>query len=202
MSGVRGMMGLAQLNKLAGGIEARESHLKRAQISPPGSRGQGRGRPTEGQGPRQYGSSGGMIVDDEYVILGSANINQRSMEGTKDTEIAMGAYQPHHTWAKKLRSPQGQIYGYRTSLWAEHLETIENCFMRPESLECVRKVRSMGEMNWQQFAADEVTEMRAHLLKYPVDVDRKGKVSPLPGCENSQMRVGASLDHFLPFKKI
>ncbi|RZB42437.1 Phospholipase D beta 1 [Glycine soja] len=45
-----------------------------------------------------YVRSKGMIVDDEYVILGSANINQRSMEGTRDIEIAMGAYQPHHTW--------------------------------------------------------------------------------------------------------
>jgi len=35
----------------------------------------------------------GMIIDDEYVIIGSANINQRAM----DTEIAMGAYQPHYT---------------------------------------------------------------------------------------------------------
>lgn len=56
-----------------------------------------------------YVHSKGMIVDDEYVILGSANINQRSMEGTRDTEIAMGAYQPHHTWARKLSSPHGQV---------------------------------------------------------------------------------------------
>ena len=56
-----------------------------------------------------YVHSKGMIVDDEYVILGSANINQRSMEGTRDTEIAMGAYQPHHTWARKLRNPLGQV---------------------------------------------------------------------------------------------
>ncbi|KAL3649508.1 Phospholipase D beta 1 [Castilleja foliolosa] len=130
-----------------------------------------------------YVHSKGMIVDDEYVILGSANINQRSMEGTRDTEIAMGAYQPHHTWAKKLSSPQGQIYGYRMSLWAEHLGFLEECFTRPESLECARRVRSMGEANWDQFASTEVTEMRGHLLKYPVEVDRKGKVRPLPGCE-------------------
>ena len=31
-----------------------------------------------------------MIVDDTYIIIGSANINQRSMAGTRDTEIAMG----------------------------------------------------------------------------------------------------------------
>lgn len=56
-----------------------------------------------------YVHSKGMIVDDEYIIIGSANINQRSMEGTRDTEIAMGAYQPHHTWAKKSANPNGQV---------------------------------------------------------------------------------------------
>ncbi|CAO2835004.1 unnamed protein product [Amaranthus hypochondriacus] len=131
-----------------------------------------------------YVHSKGMIVDDEYVILGSANINQRSMEGTRDTEIAMGAYQPHYTWAKKSAHPYGQIYGYRMSLWAEHLGLIDNSFNEPETVECVRKVRRFGEENWKQFAAPEVSEMRGHLLKYPVEVDRRGKVRPLPGCEN------------------
>lgn len=130
-----------------------------------------------------YVHSKGMIVDDEYVILGSANINQRSMEGTRDTEIAMGAYQPHYTWAKNQSRPYGQIYGYRMSLWAEHLGVLEDCFTQPESLECVRRLRSMGEMNWKQFAAPEITEMRGHLLKYPVEVDRMGKVKPIPGHE-------------------
>ncbi|CAN0865210.1 Phospholipase D beta 2 [Linum grandiflorum] len=130
-----------------------------------------------------YVHSKGMIVDDEYVIIGSANINQRSMEGARDTEIAMGAYQPQHTWARKQRNPLGQIYGYRMSLWAEHLATVEDCFSQPESLDCVRRVRYMGEANWKQFVDDEVSEMRGHLMKYPVEVDRTGKVKPLPGCE-------------------
>lgn len=56
-----------------------------------------------------YVHAKGMIIDDEYVMVGSANINQRSMAGTKDTEIAMGAYQPHHTWAEKRRHPRGQV---------------------------------------------------------------------------------------------
>ncbi|KAM4085842.1 hypothetical protein ACJW30_10G057700 [Castanea mollissima] len=129
-----------------------------------------------------YVHSKGMIVDDEYVILGSANINQRSMEGTRDTEIAMGAYQPYHTWASKRSSPHGQIYGYRVSLWAEHIGALEGCFKQPESLECVRRVKSLSELNWRQYVADEVTEMKGHLLKYPLDVDRTGKVKPLPGC--------------------
>ncbi|KAJ3687411.1 hypothetical protein LUZ61_016575 [Rhynchospora tenuis] len=130
-----------------------------------------------------YVHSKGMIVDDEYVIIGSANINQRSLEGTRDTEIAMGAYQPQYTWARKQYAPRGQIYGYRMSLWAEHTGTTEEIFNQPQSLECVQRVRTMGELNWKQFLADEVTEMRGHLLKYPLNVDRRGKVTALPGCK-------------------
>ncbi|CAI9093905.1 OLC1v1029506C1 [Oldenlandia corymbosa var. corymbosa] len=130
-----------------------------------------------------YVHSKGMIVDDEYVILGSANINQRSLEGTRDTEIAMGAYQPQYTWATKHTRPQGQIYGYRMSLWAEHLGFLEHGFEQPESLECVRRVRALSQLNWAQYAADEVSDIRGHLLKYPVAVDEKGKVSPLRGSE-------------------
>ncbi|KAL6648909.1 hypothetical protein ACP70R_013133 [Stipagrostis hirtigluma subsp. patula] len=129
-----------------------------------------------------YVHSKGMIVDDEYVIIGSANINQRSMEGTRDTEIAMGAYQPQHTWANTLSAPRGQIFGYRMSLWAEHIGALEESFTHPESLECVRQVRHTGERNWEQFVSSEVTEMQGHLLKYPVSVDRKGIVKPLPEC--------------------
>ncbi|XP_061368702.1 phospholipase D gamma 1-like isoform X1 [Gastrolobium bilobum] len=148
-----------------------------------------------------YVHSKGMIVDDEYVILGSANINQRSMEGTRDSEIAMGAYQPHHTWARKQSYPHGQIHGYRMSLWAEHTGTIEDCFLQPESLECVRRVRAMGEVNWNQFSANDITEMRGHLLKYPVEVDRKGKVRSLPGQEEFPDVGGKIVGSFLAMKE-
>lgn len=130
-----------------------------------------------------YVHSKGMIVDDEYVLMGSANINQRSMEGTRDTEIAMGAYQPNHTWATKKSKPHGQVHGYRMSLWSEHIGGVEECFKQPESIECVRRIRSLSEYNWRQYLADEVTEMNAHLLKYPLEVDSKGIVKPLVGCE-------------------
>lgn len=69
------------------------------------------------------------------------------------------------------------------SLWAEHTGTTEECFLQPESLECVRRVRTMAELNWKQFSANEITEMRGHLLKYPVEVERTGKVRSLPGHE-------------------
>ncbi|KAG6748031.1 hypothetical protein POTOM_047926 [Populus tomentosa] len=148
-----------------------------------------------------YVHSKGMIVDDEYVILGSANINQRSMEGTRDTEIAMGAYQPQHTWARKQSNPLGQIHGYRMSLWAEHTGVIEDCFTKPESLECVRRIKAMGEMNWKQFASEEISEMTGHLLKYPVEVDRKGKVRPIPGSETFPDVGGNIIGSFLAIQE-
>jgi phosphatidylserine/phosphatidylglycerophosphate/cardiolipin synthase-like enzyme len=56
-----------------------------------------------------YVHSKGIIVDDEYIICGSANINQRSMDGSRDTEIATGGYQPHYTWDHQHSHPLGQV---------------------------------------------------------------------------------------------
>ncbi|XP_057974308.1 phospholipase D delta-like [Malania oleifera] len=130
-----------------------------------------------------YVHAKGMIVDDEYVMLGSANINQRSLAGSRDTEIAMGAYQPHRTWAKKKKHPRGQVYGYRMSLWAEHLGMVDDLFKEPESLDCVRAVNKIAEENWRRFTADKFTRLQGHLLKYPVEIDAGGSVGPLPGQE-------------------
>ncbi|KAA3461103.1 phospholipase D delta-like [Gossypium australe] len=130
-----------------------------------------------------YVHAKGMIVDDEYVIVGSANINQRSMAGTKDTEIAMGAYQPHYTWAKK-KYPRGQVHGYRMSLWAEHLGELNKLFKEPESVECVKMVNSIAEENWKKFTDAEYSPLQGHLLMYPLQVDMDGKVNPLPEHEN------------------
>uniref|UniRef100_A0A0D9VNR8 Phospholipase D n=1 Tax=Leersia perrieri TaxID=77586 RepID=A0A0D9VNR8_9ORYZ len=148
-----------------------------------------------------YVHSKGMIVDDEYVIIGSANINQRSMEGTRDTEIAMGAYQPQYTWANMLSAPRGQIYGYRMSLWAEHIGSVEESFSCPESLDCTRQVRYIGEQNWKQFASNEVSEMRGHLIKYPVSVARDGKVKSLPGFAAFPDLGGNICGTFLPIQE-
>ena len=65
-----------------------------------------------------------MIVDDAYIILGSANINQRSMAGTRDTEMAVGCWQP----AFPEQNPYGDVHMFRMSLWAEHMCTTDPAF--------------------------------------------------------------------------
>ncbi|WCJ18381.1 phospholipase D delta [Euphorbia peplus] len=128
-----------------------------------------------------YVHSKGMIVDDEYVIIGSANINQRSLDGSRDTEIAMGAYQPSYTWAQKDAHPRGQVYGYRMALWAEHLGTVEEDFREPQSHECVKHVNELTKRNWEAYVSEETMEMRGHLMQYPIQVSENGKVTALPG---------------------
>merc|ERR1712226_1244151 len=63
-----------------------------------------------------------MIIDDEYIILGSANINERSMAGNRDSEICVESWQPAY---KDILRPRGGVHKFRMSLWAEH--TGESC---------------------------------------------------------------------------
>lgn len=50
-----------------------------------------------------------MIVDDIFIIVGSANINERSMAGDRDSEIALGTYplphDPHASCLPFIRHP-------------------------------------------------------------------------------------------------
>nr|GME20326.1 phospholipase D delta-like [Ipomoea batatas] len=128
-----------------------------------------------------YVHAKGMIVDDEYVIVGSVNINQRSMAGSKDTEIAMGAYQPHHTWARKQRRPHGQIYGYRMSLWEEHLGKVEGCFEEPNTLECVRRENEIAQDNWKKFIDGSFTT--------PLQVKEKNSLRRKAATEDSSRKT-------------
>ena len=77
-----------------------------------------------------------------------------------------------------------QVYGYRMSLWAEHLGRVDTRFEEPESLDCVRTVNKIAEKNWERYAYEDFMLLQGHLLKYPVQVDENGMVNPLPGHEN------------------
>ncbi|KAM0826265.1 hypothetical protein ACQ4PT_068991 [Festuca glaucescens] len=134
-----------------------------------------------------YVHSKGMIVDDEYVLLGSANVNQRSLSGSRDTEIAVGAHQPHHTGAGGRR-PHGQVHAYRMSLWEEHLGGLALPEMKtPEWPECVRLVNRVARQNWERYVYEgeevEKMQMQGYIMRYPVEVSADGKVGSLPGHE-------------------
>jgi Phospholipase D Active site motif len=58
-----------------------------------------------------------MIVDDTWIIIGSANLNERSMSGSMDSEVCAGM------WASP--GEEGtcwlDIRNFRRKLWDEHL---------------------------------------------------------------------------------
>lgn len=76
-----------------------------------------------------------------------------------------------------------QVYGYRMSLWAEHLGKVEHCFKEPNHPETIKFVNQIAERNWEHFAAEEMKPLQGHLLKYPMKVEADGKVLPLPKYE-------------------
>ncbi|KAA0201860.1 hypothetical protein HAZT_HAZT008133 [Hyalella azteca] len=144
-----------------------------------------------------------MIVDDEYIIIGSANINQRSMSGTRDSEIAVGCYQPAHTSDTSDGLPRGNVHEFRTALWAEHLGgTLEEAHAQPGTVECMRAVNAAAQSNWDRYVVNEPCHLDAHLLKYPVSIGQDGSVSPLEECpcfpETAAPVIGAP--NYLPNK--
>ena len=120
-------------------------------------------------------------MDDEYIIIGSANINQRSMDGATDSQIAMGAYQPSHLNTNGDVA-RGQVHGLRMSLWYEHLGELQEEFQDPGTLKCVQMVNKRAEEFWKIYTSDKLEDnLHGHLLSYPIDVTNDGMVTERKG---------------------
>ena len=118
-----------------------------------------------------------MIVDDDYIVIGSANINQRSMAGERDSEICIGAFQPDHSISEG--PPRGNIHTFRMALWSAHLGGHSDIFANPNSAECLEHVRAVTRDFWEVYTADTPTGSEVHLLPYPYNISEMGDVSPL-----------------------
>lgn len=84
---------------------------------------------------------------------GSANINMRSLAGTRDTEIATVLWQPGYMRQPSYGGvvlPRGQVHGFRMSLWKEHLGNVtpemEDVMRDPGSLACSRLVQNCAKV--------------------------------------------------------
>ncbi|KAE8657489.1 hypothetical protein F3Y22_tig00116994pilonHSYRG00040 [Hibiscus syriacus] len=69
-------------------------------------------------------------MDDLYILIGSANVNQRSMDDSRDTEIDIGCYQfPLGNPKNDSASPR-DILDYQMSLWYEHTGLAGDIFLK------------------------------------------------------------------------
>ena len=122
------------------------------------------------------------------------------MDGARDSEIAMGGYQPYHLATKQ--PVRGQIHGFRMALWYEHLGLLDNSFLQPESLDCIQKVNKIAERNWNIYSSERMDDdLPGHLLSYPICVTDTGEVKEVPGSEffpDTKAQVLGSKSDYLP----
>ncbi|KRX15305.1 Phospholipase D1 [Trichinella nelsoni] len=97
-----------------------------------------------------------MIVDDLFTIIGSANINDRSMLGKRDSEVAI--YVEDCEFSRS--SMNGQLYqagrfafSLRTDLFAEHLGLSDTSAKRKSQLDIRDPVSTEFFTTWKQIAA-------------------------------------------------
>lgn len=142
-----------------------------------------------------------MIVDDAYIILGSANINERSLSGSRDTEMAVGCWQPSFNGS----NPNGDVQRFRMSLWTEHFRYYHPILNCPGSIECVQKVKEMAYHNWQMYVGPIGSTTPGHLLCYPINVMADGSLKNLPETSSfpdfpQGSKIIGSISSFIPRK--
>ena len=118
------------------------------------------------------------IVDDAIAIIGSANINQRSLAGNRDSELLLGAWQPAYL-ASKESVAQGDVHAFRMHCFAHLTGVMEGCYRKPSSLECVRRVNEIALKNWDSYVQQECCDMKSYLIPYPIKILEGGKLAPL-----------------------
>ncbi|MCI0394187.1 MAG: phospholipase D-like domain-containing protein [Chloroflexi bacterium] len=109
-----------------------------------------------------------MIVDDNWIIIGSANLNERSMAGDRDTEICVGMSPTsgHNNAADCVE----QIREFRMRLWAEHLgqnfarQNKKALEQHPEASATAALVQAEALRNLQLFYQDTADASMGHLM--------------------------------------
>lgn len=108
-----------------------------------------------------------MIVDDEQVILGSANFNEQSLNGNRDSECCVALWPDESV----RRAAGAEMTEFRKELWSEHLgpsllETHGD--LDPGSLACVQEVGAGALANWGHFRdGTGDPAVTGHLVEWP-----------------------------------
>lgn len=119
-----------------------------------------------------------MIVDDRYIIIGSANLNERSLAGGRDSEIGIGLW-PEMTKGDQCRD---MIRNLRRRLFLEHFGTLPAQWETPHLDPCRREIQTLGNNNWRLFNAGKHTSgtgaeaiaKRGHFCRWPIDGSTSG----------------------------
>ena len=108
-----------------------------------------------------------MIVDDRWIILGSANLNERSMAGNRDSEICVAMWPtPGYPYPQNAETAEDRIKEFRVILWAEHMVNSQgydqlrtnngDAFNAPNAATTVNGIRMLAERNFIEFIKNDL----------------------------------------------
>lgn len=104
-----------------------------------------------------------MIVDDQYILLGSANLNERSLAGDRDTEICVSMWPSSTKVAKGCRA---RVEKLRGALFEEHYGGPPPSWKKPEDKACVAAMQGLADRNYVRLAKME--PLGGHLVRLPL----------------------------------
>jgi hypothetical protein len=109
-----------------------------------------------------------MIIDDEFLIVGSANLNERSLAGNRDTEICVYLKADDG----KLGDVKPKIGALRKKAWTDHMGALPPSVDTPEKKACSSAVQALGRKNWTAIS-EGAPFTGGHLVAFPFAADEK-----------------------------
>ena len=115
-----------------------------------------------------------MIVDDRYLIVGSANLNERSLAGGRDSEIGVGLW-PYLTTQNQCIDDTRK---FRQRLFQEHFGGDPPGWENPEAQGCYKAVQEIGKHNWALLFQGKHSHAghakKGHFCCWPIDANEDG----------------------------
>ena len=111
------------------------------------------------------------LFDDEYLVFSSGNLDEKSLEGTLDTEVGVCLHQDKYTGDNSLQRGRGELYRLRHEIWADRFGCIHSEFEDPSTWNCLDAIRDL--------LADEEHSKLCTIQPYPIVVNRLGKVKQI-----------------------
>ncbi|KAL0487786.1 phospholipase D1/2 [Acrasis kona] len=110
-----------------------------------------------------------MIIDDEFIMIGSANLNERSLSGQRDGEVCIGAYETDQD--------ASQLENFRYSLFKEHFgDQID--LSDPSSLQCINDIEELAIRNRINYKNSKIFSDNSHIMAHAFNVTDSGDVIP------------------------
>ncbi|MCI0729640.1 MAG: phospholipase D-like domain-containing protein, partial [Chloroflexi bacterium] len=125
-----------------------------------------------------------MLADDRYAIIGSANLNERSLNGDRDSEICVALWPINPA----DNAAETRLRNFRKQVWEEHLGRewlamdalgtgTANGDLDPGSPECARLVAAAADQNFLNFmrGVRDPGEL-GHIIRWPLSCTDTGVV--------------------------